>query len=122
MSDGPRFLRAYPPAAPAPSPALYLPFRGDDLVVQDGYALLTEPVPPPAGPEALLYLGTLDGVPCLTYALPADAALPEGVRAVGLRTLYGQVGDAEYALAGYAAQIVHWEEDHRFCYHCGNPV
>jgi len=122
MSDGPRFLRAYPPAAPAPGPALYLPFRGDDLVVREDHALLTEPAPPPAGRNSMLYLGTLDGVPCLAYALPADVALPEGVRAVGLRSLYGNVGDAEYALAGYAAQIVHWQEDHRFCYHCGNSV
>jgi NAD+ diphosphatase len=71
-----------------------------------------------------LYLGTLDGVPVLTCEVGSEAAhgpvIPPSVRSVGLRSLYGQVSDEEYGLAGYAAQLLHWERISGFCSVCGN--
>jgi NAD+ diphosphatase len=122
-----RFLRAYPPIDPAAveTSALWLPFRGDELVVcpgESGVCLLR-------GDQAAdlrfagepLYLGTLDGVPCLAVELSEP---PNGDRrTLGLRALYGQISDeTEYGLAGYAAQLLHWRRVSRFCPACGHPT
>ena len=118
-----RFLRAYPPATPAAGPALHLPFRDGDLLLQGGDAtggLSLVRADSEGAPEGALYLGTLDGVPCLAYPTPADN---DGVLTpVGLRSLYGRLGDDEYALAGYAAQLLHWHTISRFCSRCGQAT
>lgn len=118
----PRFIRTYPPAEPAPGPAYWLPFRHGELVLQ-GNGLVRGENPF----EGLMrgrayYLGTLDGLPCLAFDVPNETELSDGYRTVGLRALYGLLPDAEYALSGYASQILHWETDHRFCDHCGGKV
>ena len=120
------FLRAYPPAAKPDGPALYLPFRDGELIVagagetsahllRDDSPLL-EPLLP-ADENAALYLGTLDGVPCvgLTVESSKDEELPSGLSALSLRSLYGVVSEAEYGLAGYASQILRWRATSRFC-------
>lgn len=68
------------------------------------------------------YLGELDGEPCWAAELPETIALPDEVTLAGLRALYGQLPEAEYALAGRAAQIVAWERDHQFCGRCGTAT
>jgi NAD+ diphosphatase len=65
------------------------------------------------------YLGELDGEPCWSAELSEAIALPSDAALTGLRALFGQVSEAEYALAGRAAQIVAWERDHQFCGRCG---
>ncbi|GAB4457371.1 MAG: NAD(+) diphosphatase [Armatimonadaceae bacterium] len=124
------FIRAYPPSNPAPGPAIYLPFQGSELVVQilggeddselyqmPSVALLRQPIDDKREGSPL-YLGTLDDIPCLAYRLPADMTLPEGCKAVGIRSLYGRLDDDSYALAGYASQMLHWWEDHLYCSYC----
>jgi NAD+ diphosphatase len=121
----PHFIRAYPPTQPAPGPSYWLPFRKGELVLHgDRLIYGVTPLPQEGRIEALIsyYLGTLDGIPCRTCALVETTELPEGYRAVGLRSLYGLLPDAEYIISGYAAQILHWETDHRFCDHCGSKV
>lgn len=113
------FVRAYPPAAPVPGPAFYLPvYKGEIVLVGEDL------VPLDAPPTTLLesswqYLGLLDGVPCVTARLQADAILPEGTQAWGLRSLYGKLTDDAYALAGYALQILNWQDTYKFCPRCG---
>lgn len=120
-----RFQRLYPPARPEPGPALWLLFAGDELLV------------PAAGPPRLLegtaerpdavevaqprLLGRLDGLPVLVGVIEGDET-PEGLRKLGLRALLAQA-DAELGtLAGYAAQLVHWERTSHFCPACGQPT
>src|SRR3954454_12425306 len=55
------------------------------------------------------YLGLLNGDPAWSAELTKDQGVPAGAGLVGLRTLYDQLSEAEYALAGRAAQIVAWE-------------
>lgn len=121
------FTRAYPPAVPAPGPALWLPFQNEKLLVQrDGekVTLLR------AAPEALpgltlgkpLFLGTLDGVPCLAWETSGEGELPPGVEALGLRALFGRLPDEESALAGYASQMLHWRRTSLFCPVCGHAT
>jgi NAD+ diphosphatase len=72
------------------------------------------------GLRAPLYLGTLDGAPCLAAEADPDADVPEGWTPAGLRTLFGQVGEAEYGLAGYASQMLYWRRTSGFCPVCGH--
>lgn len=127
------FLRTYPPTPRPSGPALYLPFRAGDLVVarngEDAAHLLRDDSPLlevllPKDESAALYLGTLDGVPCLAFAVEdaEETELPTGLSAVSLRGLYGLVTEAEYGLAGYAAQILRWRTISRFCPVDGRPT
>ena len=122
-----RFLRAYPPIAVAgeTSAALWLPFRGDELVVCDGESGVCLLRGDAAGDLRFegepLYLGTLDGAPCFAVELSEES---DGERrALGLRALYGRLSDeTEYGLAGYAAQLLHWRRVSRFCPACGHAT
>jgi NAD+ diphosphatase len=41
---------------------------------------------------------------------------------VGLRRLFGQIDDLDYALAGRAIQIMEWDRTHQFCGVCATPT
>ena len=120
------FERAYPPTVPqGDRPTIWLPFSGNDLVVQqkdDGEVGLLSEAPSPAADP--LYLGTLAGSPCLTYAMdsPENGTLSSPIRAISLRSLHGQVDDARYALAGYASHILRFYRESRFCPVDGTPT
>jgi NAD+ diphosphatase len=121
-----RFVRAYPPARPDwDAPTLYLPFHNGEVVLRDDDTLTLTPPRPFESDEAreqALYIGDLDGVPVVTYTLPADLPLPDGYHAVGLRALFGRLGEDEYGIAGYAVQLLHYREHYKFCSRCGTPT
>ncbi len=68
------------------------------------------------------FLGLLDGTPCITAELADGNSLPEGTALHGLRELLGVVNDELFAVAGYANQIIHWDQTHRYCGRCGDPT
>ena len=72
-------------------------------------------------PENVILVGELAGRPC--YA--ADVAqFPAGVAAAEarpLRAIFQLAGDACFALAGRASQLLDWQANHRFCGRCGTP-
>jgi NTP pyrophosphohydrolases containing a Zn-finger, probably nucleic-acid-binding len=115
------FVRAYPPAVAAPGEAIHLPIRSGDLLMrEEGGDLALLRAESAAAPDGALYLGTLGGVPCLAY--PASPDNDGVLTPVGLRSLYGRVSDDEYALAGYAGQMLHWRTISRFCPRCGQAT
>jgi NAD+ diphosphatase len=121
------FQRHYPPARPTPGPSYWFLFRGNDLLVQAPDSGLTLPLGDetaigPLVPPAILFLGMLNGVPCLAGEVSAEAALPAGWRAVGIRELFGHLGDNAYGVVGYAAHILHWQRESRFCPVCGQQL
>ena len=121
------FRRAYPPAEPDPGPALWFPFRGGDLLVRQGedgivLAQCDRDLLASLAPEQAIYLGTLDGVPCLACEVGAAGDLPGGWSAAGLRALYGQLDEIQYALAGYASQMLLWQRTSRYCPSCGHAT
>lgn len=121
------FTRAYPPSQPAPGRALWLAFQNEKLLVQsqgDAIGLLrgaAEAFPQPIAGEPL-YLGTLDGVPCLACDISGEGDLPPGIEALGLRALFGRLPDEERAVAGYASQMLHWRRTSLFCPVCGQET
>jgi len=120
-----QFVYAYPPAQPPPGPALWLPFYKGDLLVRGDAKMCALHLGNGSSVSALnlsppLYLGTLDGVPCLTAEYEPDLDVPEGWTATSLRGLYGQLSEVEYALAGYASQMLYWRRTSVYCPVCGH--
>lgn len=72
--------------------------------------------------DRVMHLGMMDAQPVFTVRLPETAKLPTGHRALGLRELYGRLSDEQYALAGYAAQLLLWQKQANFCMVCGSPL
>lgn len=119
------FVRAYPPAQPAPGPAFWLPFYQGSLLVPNAEGKLSLHQGSRNSINELnlgepLYLGALDEIPCLAAEAEADTEIPEGWKAVSLRELFGSISDAEYGLAGYASQMLYWRRTSGFCPVCGH--
>jgi NAD+ diphosphatase len=87
--------------------------------------------PPAASREALgfeaadpLYVGTLDGVPCVAAQLVAaetDEA-PTGYAAYDLRRLYGMTSEDVWAVAALSSQLLYWAATTRFCSRTGHAT
>jgi NAD+ diphosphatase len=62
------------------------------------------------------FLGLLDGVPCYLEDVPDH--VDEGIF-TDLFSLFSQVGETEWFVAGRAVQIADWSRTHQFCGRCG---
>jgi NAD+ diphosphatase len=119
-----RFQRAYPSAIASLGPAYWFPFRENELIVQEseqGVALIQTDENGIAVVQPLntLFVGTIDGIPCMTCEVNAAQPFPQGWRALGLRSLYGLLDDTAFSAAGYASQILHWQRNSVHCPVCG---
>lgn len=123
----PDFQRIYLAEAPTEESILWLPYCERGVLVQAAGEAVTLLGASAQVREAFesctpLVLGSLNGVTYLACEVSPDRELPGGCRAVDLRTLYGLVSEQEWQIAGYAAQILHWERTSRFCPLCGQPT
>ena len=66
-----------------------------------------------------LYIGTLDGMPCMAATLP-NGDVPAGFEGRDLRALYSLVPEATWSVAGLAAQLLYWADTSRFCPRTGD--
>jgi NAD+ diphosphatase len=130
--DNRKFVsRMAPPPGP-PEPALWFIVQGDKLVVrpQGESAVVPQGIDPDElgiTPVRVIYLGYLEEegatrADCCAAELAADAPLPEGMIAEGLRELYPQLGDLLWGVAGRAVQVLAWDRTHRYCGQCGTPT
>lgn len=67
-------------------------------------------------------LGLDDGQPVWGVEVAEESELPETAQWLHLRQLYGSIPEAEWILAGRAAQVIAWDRDHRFCGRCGTAT
>jgi NAD+ diphosphatase len=116
-----------PPSEPPPSGTAWFAFRGDRLLVQaeqDRAALPEYAELARLGVEfdAGHYLGRIGETDCYAVSLPDAFEPPAGLALEGLRALYARLPDDEYGVAGRAAQILVWDQTHRFCGRCGTPT
>ena len=73
--------------------------------------------------ERIHAVGRHQGRDHLAVALAPDAsALPEGLRAAGLRQWFGEISDTDLAIAMRAVQLLEWDRTHRFCGACGQAT
>jgi NAD+ diphosphatase len=114
---------------PGVAPPETLPERGVWFIVREARLLVRDP--DNGLPETLTlvgaslrqhYLGQLAERHCFSAEVAADFEAPAGWRWSDLRSLYGRVDDALYALAGRAVQIIDWDRTHQFCGRCGTPT
>jgi len=121
------FERLYPPAQAESDNAFWLIFRGHDLIVQESdgkYRLLKADAQAVSAlePQAVLYLGQMDGAPCMAAETSAERPLPPEYRAVGVRALFDHLDETQYSAVGYASHILRWQRESKFCPVCGHPM
>lgn len=69
------------------------------------------------------YLGKYGDVDCFVATLDGDPpATPPDMEFRDLRSLYGEIDDDIFCLAGRAIQISHWQREQRFCGRCGTAM
>jgi NAD+ diphosphatase len=112
------------PADP-PSQVLWFVFREGELLVAAAEPALPRcRMPDDLGMLArrTQYLGILGDRHCYSAEASKDAPAPEGWAWQGLRSLFGVLDEASFALAGRALQIVEWDRTHQYCGACGNAT
>src|ERR1700730_18956700 len=93
-----RFQRMYPPTRPASSQALWFPFQNHKLLVQEQNGKLAllqgdESILAELSTSPEIVIGMLDDTPCIACEISSEQVLPEGWRAIDLRSLFGQGDD-----------------------------
>ena len=73
-------------------------------------------------PSVPLVLGRIADTTYVTREVSEDTPIPDGWKAANVRSLYGQISDVEWHIAGYATQILHWQRVSRFCPVCGSAT
>jgi NAD+ diphosphatase len=68
------------------------------------------------------YFGTLQGHPCYSAEVVPQTNAPEEMIFRDLRSLYEDLEEDIFLLAGKAFQIVNWDKTHQFCGKCGTPT
>jgi len=107
--------------------------EGHWLLVQDQHLIVVVGETPsvPQGPRPAIgdaagepfWLGTWNGHPCWTAALPATIALPPGLARETLVPMRGtRLPDDLLSLGGMAMQALHWESTSAHCPRCGAPT
>ncbi|NPV92859.1 MAG: NAD(+) diphosphatase [Firmicutes bacterium] len=120
------FIPAPPLTQSTGSPSYWLVFYRDLLLVST-VDRVTLPLAGDGGwflelnPLRRLYLGTLDGCPCLAVEVGQDAPLPPGMSWMDLRRLFFAAENL-FAVAGRAIQVLNWDRNHQYCGHCGGKT
>lgn len=120
------FIRAQGGETAPEGPARWFFFAGDKVLLEEGSGGYSLPLAASAQQLGLdvapaLYLGRLDGTPCMAMLLP-DPAVPVGYKGVDLRALYGLVLEPAWQVAGLASQLLHWTQTARFCPRSGHAT
>jgi NAD+ diphosphatase len=127
-----QFVPLIVPPTEAPEEAIWLLYQGDQLVgwggEGGGILPITATLPQAAGLEPLrteylgYWLSAERRLHCYSGEVAGDQALPTGMVALDLRTLFGLWDERWIGLAGRAKLLAHWERDHQYCGRCGSPT
>jgi NAD+ diphosphatase len=124
--DHPRFLRSAASDGVAPDAARWFLFVQDRLVLVKEDNRLQIPDTATLArlelhPHRASLLGYLDMTPCFVGELTQpDLLLP--LQLIDLREAHGVIAEHDYGVAGYAAQILHWDRTSQFCPVCATPT
>lgn len=107
------------------SSAYWFIFKQDEMLVD----VTENPIQIPFGkslekfeisPVRMQYLGTLNEKPCYSVEALPEISPPENMDFRDLRSLYADLDEDIFLLAGKAIQIVNWDLNHQFCGKCGS--
>ena len=121
------FVPLVTPPEALDAPGLWFAFQGSQVLVRREAAQAHLPLAThirDLGLEPLRhqYLGLYGGRHCFSCEIDAQAPAPEGMTWAGLRSLFGAVDDALFALLGRAIQVMDWDRSHQYCGRCGTPT
>jgi len=108
-------------------PALWFIFQGNQILVarsDDGARLPDVRHPQDLGLQPLRtqYLGRYGDKHCISCEVDTEVPAPDPFAWTGLRSLFGALDEALFAVVGRAIQIVDWDRTHQFCGRCGSPT
>ncbi len=119
------FSSSYRPDYRSNQPAYWFVFSGYKLLVEiteksPRIPLAVDPVSFHLTPVRSQYLGLLDGKPCYSAECDPAAPAPQNMAFKGLRSLFWDLGEEFFAIAGRALMIMDWDRTHQFCGQCGD--
>ncbi|MEM6484140.1 MAG: NAD(+) diphosphatase [Pseudomonadota bacterium] len=87
-------------------------FLGSTDIMEEGWSAVSEQ-----------FVGHWNGQPCFAIEVSEVGPLdPMRYQMGSLYTLLGRVDDRLFAVVGRAYQLLRWEDDHRFCGRCADPL
>lgn len=100
---------------------VWLIFSNDRLLVPEKFE---DRLPDynPFSSEDGLYIGTHAHQHLYIFGVEDGASAPEGWTWMDLRSLYGKMSEARFAIAGRALQLLDWDQTNRFCGRCGHET
>lgn len=69
-----------------------------------------------------LFIGSFQGYPCYSAALPAEAIIPDGFALKSIFLLYDFFNEDFFWIAAKSYQILNWSNTHQFCRLCGTAL
>jgi NAD+ diphosphatase len=74
-------------------------------------------------PDEVLYVGTIDDVPCYGIETLPDAEIPIGMEKKEIRHLFEFLDSKTFEMALTASHMAHWNSSYRYCGNCkGNLI
>ena len=121
------FISRFNPPPRAEDNALWFLFQGRELLTKnqnEHHSVLrsSDLEAFHLAPEQGQFVGSLDGRQCYAGELPKGAPVSDPLTLQGLRTLFGQVEEDIFWIAGLSSQLVYWNRNHLYCGRCGNPT
>ena len=121
-----RYTPALNPPEDDNDPSYWFIFHSDNLMVEVENNLVKIPFTTDFSQLNVsllrkVYMGTVDGFSCYCGELDPETA-PEKMVFRDLRSLYSDLDEDIFLLAGRAIQVVNWDRTHQFCGRCGTPT
>lgn len=109
------------------APSLWFVFQGSQVLVRREQTQAHLPLATHLGEMGLeplrhQYLGVYGEQHCFSCEIAAEVPAPVGMTWAGLRSLFGAMDDALFALVGRAIQVMDWDRSHQYCGRCGTPT
>jgi len=109
------------------TPASWFLFRGDKLLIQTIHtesSPLCTTTPQQLGiqPTFSRYIGSNRNTAYFVAELPQSTVAPQGMEFRSIRSLFGSVDDDLFTIIGRAIQILHWNNEYKFCGKCATVM
>jgi len=118
------FIPGNTPPIDGQYPELYFIFYDQMIVLKNDVDKVV--IPDGKTPEELslkenytFYFGKLNNSPCYVIFLDSKIKLPENYIAVNLRSVYSDLSEDLFWIAGRAFHLGSWNNTHKFCGRCG---